>query len=125
MPKEMTRMIRLFRTNEIREIEELEGLWDFALLGEHEDPASADYRYRLHVPGCWEVHPSLLTYQGRGVYRKKVTVQNECTLRFLFKGVSHTADVYWNGEQIAHHYNAYTAFEALVEQAQPGEHELT
>ncbi|MFS0725455.1 glycoside hydrolase family 2 protein [Paenibacillus sp. 1P07SE] len=118
-------MIRLFQTNRIRQIEELEGLWEFATLGEHEDPASADYRYRLHVPGCWEVHPDLLTCQGRGVYRRRVAVSHGGPVRFLFKGVSHTADVYWNGQHIAHHYNAYTAFEALIEHAPPGEHELT
>ncbi|WP_020617118.1 glycoside hydrolase family 2 protein [Paenibacillus daejeonensis] len=118
-------MIRLFRTNEVRHIEELEGLWEFAVLGEHDEPASADYRYRLHVPGCWEVHPELLTYQGRGVYRKWIRVEEPGPLRFLFKGASHTADVYWNGQPVAHHYNAYTAFEARVAHAAPGEHELT
>ena len=65
-----------------------------------------------------------MTYRGRGIYRKQVTVAKKTNLRFVFKGVSHTADVYFNGKQIAHHYNAYTAFEVVVKEVASGSHEL-
>jgi len=115
-------MIRLFQTNEIRKAAELDGLWDFALLEGGEAP---DYAYRLPVPGCWEQHPALTTYRGRGVYRRKVAVNRRTALRFVFKGVSHTATVRFDDVEIASHYNAYTAFDAVVPLVEPGEHELT
>jgi beta-glucuronidase len=46
------------------------------------------------------------------------------SLRFEFKGVSHTAKVFFDGKLIAEHYNAYTAFTAKVRAVQPGLHEL-
>lgn len=40
------------------------------------------------------------------------------------KGVSHTAKVFLDGRQIAAHYNAYTAFSAIVRGVKEGEHTL-
>lgn len=48
-------MIRLFQTNEIRQVIELEGIWDFAIVDQEQD--QPNYTYRLPVPGCWEMHP--------------------------------------------------------------------
>ena len=62
-------MIRLFETNKVRIGQELEGDWDFQPIGP-EDEIPALYNYRLPVPGCWEMHPQLSTYQGKGVYRR-------------------------------------------------------
>jgi|GEM_PF-3660122 len=45
-------------------------------------------------------------------------------VRLEFKGVSHTANVYFDGEHIAHHYNAYTPFSAVVKNVKQGEHEI-
>lgn len=121
-------MIRLFETNEIRESIELEGLWDFAIVGqgqiEDQDKEPFDYKYRLPVPGCWEMHPELLTYRGRGVYRRFINVDEKTHLRFVFKGVSHTANIYWDGKQVTEHYNAYTAFSVVILDVEPGRHEL-
>ncbi len=121
-------MIRLFDTNEIREIIELEGLWDFAIVGqaqiEEQNEDRHDYKYRLPVPGCWEMHPDLLTYRGKGVYRKFIEVEEKTHLRFVFKGVSHTASIVWDGKKLAEHYNAYTAFSVAILDVEPGRHEL-
>jgi len=38
--------------------------------------------------------------------------------------VSHTADVLWDGLRVAHHYNAFTGFDALLENVEAGEHLL-
>jgi beta-glucuronidase len=115
-------MIRLFQTNEVRQVTELEGIWDFAIVDkEQEQP---DYTYRLPVPGCWEMHPELLTYRGSGVYRRIIEVDKQTHLRFVFKGISHTAKVYWDGVQVAGHYNAYTAFDVVIQDVELGCHEL-
>lgn len=111
-------MIRLFERHTVRAVRELDGLWDFV---------SEKYpkrHYRMPVPSCWEMHPDFLRYRGRGVYTTTVTVPHDTHLRLVFKGVSHTADVDFDGERVAHHYNAYTPFEAIVKNAAKGEHTI-
>lgn len=109
-------MIRLFDTHKVRKQTELEGLWRFV----KEDGKE----YSLPVPGCWEQHPELMNYRGTGTYYKNVEIPEDCNVRLEFKGVSHTADVYFDGEKIAHHYNAFTPFSAVVKNVKAGNHEI-
>ena len=111
-------MLRLFEQHEIRKTKELNGMWDFV----REDNGKA---YRLPVPGCWEQHPDMLTYRGQGTYRTKVKVDRDTCLRLEFKGVSHTARVFFDGKQVAEHYNAFTPFSAVIPGVKAGEHEIT
>lgn len=111
-------MIRLFEQHKIRKTSELEGMWDFI----REDNGKA---YRLPVPGCWEQHPDMLTYRGKGIYRRKIFLTEKKNLRLEFKGVSHTAAVSLDGQPVAEHYNAFTPFAGLAKGIEPGEHELT
>ncbi|WP_141504937.1 glycoside hydrolase family 2 protein [Paenibacillus luteus] len=118
-------MTRLFQTNELRKVTLLDGMWDFTPVDANDvNLGQLSYAYKLAVPGCWEMHPELLTYRGSGAYRKRVTIKEKTSLRFVFKGVSHTAKVYFDGKLITEHYNAYTAFDAIVDEAEAGEHEL-
>ena len=110
-------MIRLFEQHRIRHVKELDGMWDFAMEG-------IPKGYRLPVPGCWEQHPDFLAHRGRGCYGREVYVEKEGNLRLEFKGVSHTADVFFDGMQIAHHYNAFTPFSAVVKHVQKGTHRI-
>lgn len=110
-------MIRLFDTHHIRKIQELDGMWDFKMDG-------FDKNYQLPVPSCWEQHPDFLGHRGKGTYTKKVYVNEDTNIRLEFKGVSHTADVYFDNEKIAHHYNAFTPFSAIVKNVKKGEHEI-
>ena len=103
-------MVRLFERHYIRNVKELDGMWDFAMEG-------VEKRYRMPVPGCWEQHPDFVSH-------REVRVEQEGNLRLEFKGVSHTADVFWDGEQIAHHYNAFTPFSAVVQHVKKGVHRL-
>ena len=98
-------MYRLFKTHDIRKAYEADALWDF----ETED---GGYKGKLAVPSCWETVPALASYKGKAVYTKNLYFGGN--IRFVFKGVSHTADVYCDGKLIAHHYNAYTPFNADV-----------
>ncbi|MBQ6787301.1 MAG: beta-glucuronidase [Lachnospiraceae bacterium] len=107
-------MIRLFEQHRIRNQKELEGIWDFVT----EDGR----KYSLTVPGCWEQHPELINYRGKGTYTKKVYVSQKTNLRLEFKGVSHTADVYLDNVFVMHHYNAFTPFAGIIRGVQPGEH---
>ena len=108
-------MIRLFEQHRIRESKELDGMWNFKAKGKE---------YQMPVPSCWEQHPDFLSYRGKGEYSKSVYVKNDGNVRLEFKGVSHTADVYFDGEKIAHHYNAFTPFSAVIKNVKKGEHEI-
>lgn len=110
-------MSRLFETHHIREYKSLDGVWDFKMDG-------YEKKYRLPVPGCWEQHPDFLNHRGIGTYTKNVYVKKAGNIRLEFKGVSHTADVYFDGEKIAHHYNAFTPFSAVVKNVTEGWHEV-
>lgn len=110
-------MIRLFDTHYIRKTRELDGMWDFKMDG-------TDKKYKLPVPCCWEQHPDFMQHRGKGTYTKIVNIECGGNIRLEFKGVSHTADVYFDGEKIAHHYNAFTPFSAVVKDVLDGEHEI-
>lgn len=110
-------MIRLFDTHRIRSVRELDGMWDFKMEG-------FDKSYRMPVPSCWEQHPDFLSHRGKGTYTRSVYIEQEGNIRIEFKGVSHTADMYFDGEKIAHHYNAFTPFSAVVKNVSSGSHEI-
>jgi beta-glucuronidase len=93
-------------------------MWEFQL------PDGGAKKYSLPVPGCWEMHPELLTYRGTGVYRKEIWTDRNTSYRLIFKGASHTAKVFFDGRLVTEHYNAYTAFEAVIRDVVPGVHEL-
>ncbi len=111
-------MSRMFDTHIVRDTKSLDGMWKFKMDG-------VDKNYTLPVPGCWEQHPDFMNHQGTGKYKKTVYVKKAGNIRLEFKGVSHTADVYFDGEKIAHHYNAFTPFSAIIKNVSAGEHELT
>ena len=66
----------------------------------------------------------MLAYIGKGEYTRTVYVDRTGNIRLEFKGVSHTADVYFDGVKIAHHYNAFTPFSAVIKNVEKGEHEI-
>lgn len=110
-------MLRLFHTHEVRKYAELEGIWDFKMEGNEK-------LYRMVVPGCIEQNPDFLDKRGIGCYTKILEVKQDGNLRFEFKGVSHTADVYLDGEKLVHHYNAFTPFSVVATNVKAGSHEL-
>lgn len=107
-------MIRLFNEHHVRKQQELDGFWKFI----REDGR----QFSLPVPGCWEQHPELENYRGKGTFFKKVHVSEKCNIRLVFKGVSHTADVWFDDIFVVHHYNAFTPFSGVVRDVGPGEH---
>ena len=113
-------MIRLFQTHSVRRQHELTGtLWDFTPLhGER-----AGERFPVLTPSCWENYPGFGAYRGKGRYTTQF--EAEGNLRIECKGVSHTAEVFLDGEKIAAHYNAYTAFSAIVRDVCAGVHTLS
>ncbi|MFI3174317.1 MAG: glycoside hydrolase family 2 TIM barrel-domain containing protein [Bacillota bacterium] len=112
-------MIRTFKEHDIRKVQELSGkLWDFKVsAGEHSGTP-----YRLLVPGCWESLAEFSKYRGKAVYTTEF--QGKGNVRLVFKGVSHTANVSVNGNFVKTHYNAFTPFDAIVQNLSDGTHKL-
>jgi len=94
-------MYRLFNTHNKRRVREADGLWDFRT-------ETGSYAGKLAVPSCWEIIPTLASYKGKAEYKKTFTLGGN--IRLVFKGVSHTARLFVDGEFICEHYNAYTEF---------------
>ena len=107
-------MYRLFNEHNIRRVHEADGLWDFCT-------ADGAYIGKMAVPSCWESVPALSAYRGKATYTKRMTLGGN--VRLVFKGVSHTAKVYVNGDPVCEHYNAYTEFHTDLSLPH-GEHEI-
>lgn len=112
-------MIRTFRQHTVRPQQELTGkLWNLTpLQGER-----AGDTFPVPTSSCWETYPGFGLYRGEGRYETRFAGSGN--LRIECKGVSHTATVWLDGEQIAAHYNAYTAFHAVVKDVPAGGHTL-
>lgn len=108
-------MIRLFDQHHVRYQKELDGMWQLTV---------GDKVYSLPVPGCIEQHPDFLNYRGKFTLVKKIYVNEKANVHLEFKGVSHTAEVYFDDVFVTKHYNAYTAFGGVVKSVPPGEHEV-
>lgn len=112
-------MIRTFKTHEIRKNEELSGkLWDFT-------PMEQGYENKIckfFVPGCIETYPGFGNYRGWTCYETDFMAEGNICL--VFKGVSHYAKVYVDGNEVSQHYNSYTPFSVFVKGLQAGIHHL-
>ena len=112
-------MVRSFECHKVRKTSELSScLWNFHVLNGEE----VGKDLQVLVPSCWETYPDTLKHRGKGVYTRTFIAQGN--VRLEFKGVSHTAQVFVDGELVASHYNAYTPFTAVLRDLAPGEHTL-
>jgi len=118
-------MLRTFDEHVVRPVVPLDGLWDFVTADERSDRAKLPKHYtrRLHVPSCWETIPGLDAYRGQAWLRRHFVSEPDTVTRLVFGGVSHTADVFIDGQPVGHHYDAFTPF-AVEAVLKPGAHEL-
>ncbi|MCC5835550.1 MAG: beta-galactosidase [Opitutales bacterium] len=119
---------RLFKQHVIRRSQSLDGTWEFYFPQEGStlDPfkLEAAERVCMEVPGCWECLPDRVDYRGEAVAVKRLYLDSACRMRLVFKGISHTARVYVDGQLLTEHHNAYTAFECVTDLLNAGEHEV-
>lgn len=111
-------MVRSFCTHEIRKQTELDGRWNFQPL----EGEQAGQNILAPVPSCWETIPGFENYRGTALYSTEI--QASGNVRLVFKGVSHTADVSFDGKEVAHHYNAFTPFDAIITNVNSGTHSI-
>ncbi len=108
-------MLRMFDEHEVRPVISLNGIWQ--LTGERgTGPAM--------VPGVWDTIPAWNGFQGQAVFERQVEVPRDCPVLLRFGGVSHTADVFWDGVHVGSHYNAFTGFDVLLPAVKNGTHTL-
>lgn len=117
-------MIRMFQRHKVRNVEELDGYWNFEPSTAPAGQIPGAYGYKMLVPGVWESHPGFRTYRGRAFFERTLDCAADSAYRFVFKGVSHTATVYWDGREIGRHYNAFTPFAIVVPEVKAGAHQL-
>lgn len=111
-------MLRTFTTHKIRKQTELSSrLWDFYTMPQ---AGETSVHQSVLVPSCWETYPETRTYRGWAAYETQF--QATGNIRLEWKGVSHTAEVYVDGEKVASHYNAYTPFSVVLKNLSAGSH---
>jgi beta-glucuronidase len=121
-------MTRLFDQHQIRATLSLDGPWDhyFPAAGTTIEPLAwrQGVCERMQVPCVWEMSDSRKTYRGQAVARRDITVPRDGRLRLVFKGVSHTARVFFDGRELGGHHNAFTAFTLEAGPVKAGLHEV-
>lgn len=119
-------MTRRFAPHELRRVTALDGIWDFAFLGETDpDGVAIDqiaFGDVMAVPGCFDATPAYAGRRGLAAYRISVHIEAG-RQRLVFEGVQHWCRVYWNGELIREHAGGFTRFWAETE-AEAGEAEI-
>ncbi|MDB6095513.1 MAG: beta-galactosidase [Verrucomicrobia bacterium] len=119
---------RLFPEHHVREILPLDGAWDLYLppTGTKLEPAAwhTGRRFDFLVPGVWEVQWGLENYRGEAVARRTFSTSRPGAARLVFHGVSHTARVVLDGQEVGRHHNAFTPFAVDCAHLAKGEHEL-
>lgn len=113
-PHPPTIMLRTFDEHFIRPRRSLDGLWRFHPDAGETPPEDAEGGLPISVPSCWEMLPGFESWRGRAWLVREVRLPRATALRLVFGGVSHTAEVFWNGQPVARHEDAYTPFEVLL-----------
>ena len=119
-------MLRTFPQHRVRTEEPLDGLWEFVPQRERKDRGKLPQTYtrKISVPSDWESLPGLSDYRGKAWYRRSIILEQECNVRLVFGGVSHTAVVYLNGSLVGRHYDAFTPWDIVLPALAAGRHEL-
>src|SRR4051812_48551969 len=121
-------MARRYREHERRETESLDGVWDFAFLGDLEaqalDLQSLSYSGMMAVPGCFDAQPGYALARGLAAYRRTFTLRVAGRYRLVFHAVQHIAHVFVQGELLAEHRGGFTRFAVDLGERAAGRYEL-
>jgi beta-glucuronidase len=119
---------RRFREHFLRRVHVLDGVWDFAFLGEADiegvDPRSIVYHDVMAVPGCFDATPRYAGRRGLVAYRTRVPVARAGTLRWAVGAAHHRSKLFAQGQVLCGHGGGFTRFSADFTLDAPGEVEL-
>ena len=118
-------MFRRFREHDTRWVTELNGVWDFAFLGDRDpddvDVASIAFTDRMAVPGCFDATPAYAGKRGLAAYRTRARLQDGAPHRLIFDGVHHWCRVFVGGRALRDHVGGFTRFAVDITDQPAGE----
>jgi beta-glucuronidase len=108
----------------MRVVELLDGVWDFAFLGdvdpESVEPTSIRWDDRMAVPGCFDATPRYAGKRGLVAYRTSVVFRESAPHRVIFGAVHHWCRAFLDGVPIREHAGGFTEFSADIPTPKPG-----
>jgi len=115
-----------YRRHEIRRVESLDGIWEFAF---HEDEcpggrAATGHCGLMPVPQAFDATPALRNRRGLGIYRKVVVVEPGTHAHLEFESVGIEATVLVDGIQVAVNRCSFLPFEAGIPVSDSREREV-
>ena len=117
-----------FQQHEVRQVKGLDGIWDFAYLGDLNpddvNPALITFNNRMAVPGCFDATPAFAGKRGLAAYRTHVRAAEAVPHRVVFNAVHHWCRVFVNGAKVCEHAGGFTRFNVDLPVLEPGELEL-
>jgi beta-glucuronidase len=119
---------RRFPEHDIRMVIDLDGVWDFAYLGDV-DPEAVDvaeiaFDDRMAVPGCFDATPSYAGKRGMTAYRRPLIFRGTVPHRLVLSAVHHWCRIFVDGVAIADHAGGFTRFSVDLPDPCVGESEL-
>lgn len=117
-----------YRRHNLRAVTPLDGVWDFAFLGDVDpdtvDVASIRFVDRQAVPGCFDATPTYAGRRGLVAYRTRLPLRDGAPHRLVFDAVQHWCRVYLAGRPLREHAGGFTRFHADLTDCAPGEADL-
>src|SRR4051812_5003086 len=98
-----------------RNIQLLDGVWDFTFLGPLKNPRTFDlagltYETRVSVPSVWDAMPAYAGQRGTGAFRTHVHARPGSRSLLRFGGLGQWAKVFVDGVSIGECAMPYTGF---------------
>jgi len=121
-------MHRSCREHTKRRVMDLDGIWDFAFLGDV-DPDAMDiagivFNDRMAVPGCFDATPAYAGMRGLVAYRREIVFGDASLHRLVLAGVHHWCRVFVEGRPVGDHAGGFTRFHFDLRGHSPGVAEL-
>lgn len=114
-----------YHEHDLRQVQDLRGIWDFAFLGNVEaddiDVAAIRYSDVMAVPGSFDATPAYPGKRGLVAYRHKVEFRDNTPHRLSIDGAHHWCRVFVNGKALADHVGGFTRFHVDIPRPKAGE----
>ena len=112
-----------------RQVEILDGIWDFHFLGEDADVNKIDlkkisYDEIMPVPGVFDATPKYPGKRGAALYRKIVSAAPNTRMKLKIGGLGLWAKVFWDGKDVGTIDLLYSGVELEFKSGKGNEHEL-
>ena len=121
-------MQRRFRDHDLRQVDHLEGVWDFVFLGDLDadkiDARTLRFTEPAAVPGCFDATPAYAGFRGVCAYRKRLRLRDGAPHRLVFDSVHHWCRICIDGERLIDHAGGFSRFEVDLVGMRAGDHEL-